>query len=59
MEFLARGGSGFYVWGSYGVTALVLAVELVSLRARRRRAVARLRAGGFDQPADALVEGLR
>ena len=59
MEFLAMGGYGFYVWGSYGMTALVLAVELVSLRARRRRAVARLRAGGFDQPVDAPVEVLR
>ena len=58
MEFLAMGGYGFYVWGSYGVTALVLAVELVSLRARRRRAVARLRAGGFDHPTDPLAEVL-
>jgi heme exporter protein CcmD len=31
MEFLAMGGYGFYVWGSYGVTAL-------AVRARRRRA---------------------
>ena len=59
MEFLAMGGYGFYVWGSYGVTALVLAIELVSLRARRRRAVARLRAGGFDQPADPVAAVLR
>jgi heme exporter protein D len=35
-EFLAMGGYGLYVWGSYGVTALVLAVELWSLRARRK-----------------------
>ncbi len=34
-EFLAMGGYGFYVWGAYGVTAIVIAIELVSLRARR------------------------
>jgi heme exporter protein D len=37
-EFLAMGGYGFYVWGAYGVTAVVIVVELVSLRARRRAA---------------------
>jgi heme exporter protein D len=34
-EFLAMGGYGLYVWGSFGVTALVLAAELWSLRSRR------------------------
>ena len=34
-EFLAMGGYGFYVWGAYGVTALVIVAELVALRARR------------------------
>jgi heme exporter protein D len=38
MEFLAMGGYGFYVWGSYGVTALVIAAEIIGVRARRRRA---------------------
>jgi heme exporter protein D len=38
-EFLAMGGHGFFVWGSYGVTALVLALELFALRARRHAAV--------------------
>jgi heme exporter protein D len=37
-EFLAMGGYGFYVWGAYGVTAVVIAAELISLRARRRAA---------------------
>jgi heme exporter protein D len=31
-EFLAMGGYGFYVWGSYGVTALCIAVEIWALR---------------------------
>lgn len=37
-EFLAMGGYAFYVWGAYGVTALVIVGELVALRARRRAA---------------------
>jgi heme exporter protein D len=43
MNFLAMGGYGFFVWGAYGMTALVIAAEIVSLRARRR-AAARLAA---------------
>ncbi|HZQ61980.1 MAG TPA: heme exporter protein CcmD, partial [Casimicrobiaceae bacterium] len=39
MDYLAMGGYGFYVWGSYGVTALVLLVEVLGARARRRRAL--------------------
>ena len=35
-EFIAMGGYGLYVWGSFGVTALVMVVEVVSLRARRK-----------------------
>ena len=35
-DFLAMGGYGLYVWGSFGVTALVLAAELWGLRARRK-----------------------
>lgn len=42
-EFFAMGGKGLYVWGSYGVTVLCLACELVALRLRRNRI---LRAGG-------------
>jgi len=38
MEFLAMGGYGFYVWGAYGVTALVIVVEVMGVRARLRAA---------------------
>ena len=31
------GGYAWYVWTAYGVTALVIAVELWTLRMRRRR----------------------
>jgi len=34
-DFLAMGGYGLYVWGSFGMGALVIGVELMSLRARR------------------------
>ena len=39
-EFLAMGGYALYVWGAYGVTALVVIAEILSVRARRRAAVA-------------------
>lgn len=35
-EFFAMGGYGVYVWGSYAVTALLLAGELWLLVRRRR-----------------------
>lgn len=35
-EFFAMGGYGLYVWGSYGVTMALIAMELVSLVLRRR-----------------------
>jgi heme exporter protein D len=37
-EFFAMGGYGLYVWGSYGVTVLAIAIEILALRARRARA---------------------
>lgn len=36
-DFLAMGGYGLYVWGSFGVCALALAAELLALRAHRKR----------------------
>jgi heme exporter protein D len=35
-DFLAMGGYGLYVWGSFGVTALVMLIEVWSLAARRK-----------------------
>ena len=40
--FLAMGGYGLYVWGSYVVTALLLAAEVLWLRSRRRTIMRRL-----------------
>ncbi|HEV2007770.1 MAG TPA: heme exporter protein CcmD [Burkholderiales bacterium] len=35
--FLAMGGYAGFVWGSYGVTALCIALEVTLLIARQRR----------------------
>jgi heme exporter protein D len=37
-EFLAMGGYAFYVWGSYLVTAALLTLEVVAVRARLKAA---------------------
>ncbi|MBI3042532.1 MAG: heme exporter protein CcmD [Betaproteobacteria bacterium] len=36
--FLAMGGYGPYVWGSYGVTVILIALEVALLVARHRAA---------------------
>jgi len=38
-DFFAMGGYGFYVWGSYAVTAALMAAEIVAVRRRRRAAL--------------------
>jgi heme exporter protein D len=35
-EFLDMGGYALYVWGSFGISALVVIAEIWQLRARRR-----------------------
>jgi heme exporter protein D len=35
-DFFAMGGYALYVWGSYGVTFALLALEVVQLMKRRR-----------------------
>ena len=45
-EFFAMGGYAVYVWGSYGVTALLMITEVVLLVRRKRtiqRRVSRIR----------------
>jgi heme exporter protein D len=42
-DFISMGGYGFYVWGSYLVSALLVVIEAVAVRARfkaSRRAAA-------------------
>ncbi len=42
-EFFAMGGYAFYVWGSFGVTALVMAVEPIIVARRRKNLLSRLK----------------
>jgi heme exporter protein D len=37
-EFFNMGGYGFYVWGSYGVTFALLALEILLVTRRAREA---------------------
>jgi heme exporter protein D len=48
-DFFAMGGYGFYVWGSFGMTALVMLGELISLRMRRQGLLRAVRDGQSRQ----------
>jgi len=39
-EFFAMSGYGFYIWMSYGATAVVLVAEVLALRSKRRAVLA-------------------
>jgi len=39
-EFWAMGGHAFFVWMSFGALLAAIVVEMVSLRLRRKRALA-------------------
>lgn len=41
-EFFAMGGYAFYVWGSYGVTAVFLALEVYWVLRNKRSMTKRL-----------------
>ncbi len=41
-DFFTMGGYGFYVWGSYGVTALLIIVEIIWVLQRRKALLNRL-----------------
>ena len=38
-EFFAMGGYGVYVWGSFGVTAACVAIEIIVLATRNKQAL--------------------
>ena len=42
-EFFAMGGYAFYVWGSFGLTALVALAEILLLRGQRQELLKHLR----------------
>jgi heme exporter protein D len=37
-DFIAMGGYGFYVWGAYLTTAVLVVIEIIAVRARLRDA---------------------
>ena len=43
-QFWAMGGYGVYVWGSMGMTVLLLALEVWQARVSRRQTLAQLKA---------------
>ena len=42
-DFIAMGGYGFYVWGSFGATVLIMAIEPIVVIRNRKNTIARLR----------------
>jgi len=42
-DFIAMGGYGFYVWGSFGVTALIMTIEPIMVARNRKTTIARLK----------------
>lgn len=48
-NFLSMGGRGLYVWGSYGLTAVLLAIE-ATLLARRHRGAIRAGVASESEP---------
>jgi heme exporter protein D len=50
-DFLAMGGHGLYVWGSYGIAAMLLGVETLRALRRFRRAERQALEAGEPRPA--------
>ena len=42
-DFVYMGGYGLYVWGSFGVTALVMIVEPIVVARNRKNTISRLK----------------
>ena len=42
-DFIAMGGYGFYVWTSFGVTALIMAIEPIVAVRNQKTLIARLK----------------
>jgi len=41
-EFFAMGGRGFYIWMSYGVTALFMIIEVIAVIRSKKTVLKRL-----------------
>jgi heme exporter protein CcmD len=55
--FFAMNGYGFYIWSSYGVAALLLAIELIALRSKRKSVVEEARLTVPDETAEGAGAG--
>ena len=42
-DFLHMGGYGLYVWGSFGVTAVIMIVEPIIVARNRKNTISRLK----------------
>jgi len=42
-DFIAMGGYGFYVWGSFGLTALIMLIEPIVAVRNQKTLIARLK----------------
>ncbi|WP_412478642.1 heme exporter protein CcmD [Azonexus sp. IMCC34839] len=42
-DFIAMGGYGLYVWGSFGVTAAIMAIEPILVARNQKTTIARLK----------------
>lgn len=42
-DFLAMGGYGLYVWGSFGITVLIMAIEPIVVARNQNATKARLK----------------
>jgi len=41
-DFFSMGGYGFYIWSSFGMTALVLVIEALSVKRHHKTVLRRL-----------------
>ena len=48
-DFIAMGGYGYYVWGAYLASAVVLVIEIAAVRTRLAKA-RRVASGGEVEP---------
>ncbi|MFI4888585.1 MAG: heme exporter protein CcmD [Burkholderiales bacterium] len=58
-EFFAMGGYAWYVWMAYGAAALTIAIEIATVRSRRKRAFDELRMSVAPTPPPPSIIGAR
>lgn len=51
-EFLAMGGYALWVWSAWGLTAIVMVINVIAARSRLHQTVRRARAAHRDERGD-------